>query len=188
VTRGFGREPPSGMSDAALWRRSRITDAAENDVERYLDLAGFVDGLLDPDERERVAERLAGDPVAAADVAAARVAADRAAPPTAVPETVIARACALVGGNEPRHAVVIPFLPPRRPRLRSMAGWGSLVAAMVVASWLGFTLGVDTSLSFTQAGTQAGTQVGQAGEDGFLRELLDPANGFMRDLSEGSQT
>jgi len=182
--RGFGREPPSGMSDAALWRRSRITEAAENDVERYLDLAGFVDGLLDPDERERVAAWLADDPVAAADVAAARVVGDTEVQPHAVPEAVLARAGALVGDDEPRRAVVIPFLPPQRPRLRSMAGWGSLVAAMVVASWLGFTLGVDTSLSFTQAGSQ----VGQAGEDGFLRELLDPANGFMRDLSEGAQT
>ena len=65
-----------------------------------------------------------------------------------------------------------------------MARWGSLAAAMAVASWLGFTLGADTSLSLGQAGARTG----QAGEDGFLRELLDPSTGFMRDLTEGSQT
>jgi hypothetical protein len=58
-----------------------------------------------------------------------------------------------------------------------MAGWGSLVAATAVASWLGFKLGMDTSLSF-----------GPAGEDGFLSEMLDPGAGFMRELTEGNQT
>ena len=61
-----------------------------------------------------------------------------------------------------------------------MARWGSLVAAMAVASWLGFTLGIDTSLSVAQ--------IRQTGEDGFLREMLDPSTGFMRDLTEGAQT
>src|SRR5438128_1727016 len=60
--------------DAALWRRSRTADmtAEEVEAERYLDLAGFADGRLDPDDSEQVAERLAGDPVAAGDVAAPR--------------------------------------------------------------------------------------------------------------------
>ncbi len=61
-----------------------------------------------------------------------------------------------------------------------MARWGSLVAAMAVASWLGFTLGMDTSLSLTQ--------VRQPGEDSFLGELLNPSTDFMRDLTEGAQT
>ena len=61
-----------------------------------------------------------------------------------------------------------------------MAGWGSLVAAMAVASWLGFTLGMDTSRSYAQ--------IRQGGEEGFLREFLDPSAGFMRDLTEGTRT
>ena len=61
-----------------------------------------------------------------------------------------------------------------------MARWGSLVAAMAVASWLGFTLGMDTSLSVAQ--------VRQTGEDSFLGELLDPSTDLMRDLTEGTQT
>jgi hypothetical protein len=34
------------------------------------------------------------------------------------------------------------------------------------------------------------TSVGQSSDDGFLREMVDPSPGFMRDLSEseGNQT
>ena len=154
-----------------MWPRTRPS--------AILDLAGYADGRLDPDDRERVAEWLAGDPLAAGDVAAACALAEIAGRAEAVPETIIARASALVGESTPQRDRVIPFPPSRRnrPRLRGMARWGSLVAAMAVASWLGFTLGMDTSLSF-----------GQAGEDGFLREMLDPSTGFMRDLTEGAQT
>ena len=53
------RNPAAGLSDAALWRRSRTVDMSEDaaETERYLDLAGFADGRLDPDDRERVAAR-----------------------------------------------------------------------------------------------------------------------------------
>src|SRR5690349_5558971 len=90
------REPPAGLPDRALWRLSGVTDAAEDDAERLLDLAGFADGCLDPDDRERVAEWLEGDSVAAGDVAAAQALGTQAAPLEAVPEHVIARACSLV--------------------------------------------------------------------------------------------
>src|SRR5207244_1996426 len=111
--------------------------------ERYLDLAGFADGRLDPDDREQVAERLAGDPVAAGDVAAARALAAGAERTEAMPEAAITRASMLVGGGETQGATVIPFPLSRgnQPWLHGMARWGSLVAAMAVASWLGFTLG-----------------------------------------------
>jgi hypothetical protein len=99
-----------------------------------------------------------------------------------LPEAIIARAGALVGGSPPQRATVIPLQARQRdrPRLHRMANWGSLVAAMAVASWLGFTLGVDTSLSVSQ--------IGQTGDDGFLNELLNPSTGLMRDLTEGAQT
>jgi anti-sigma factor RsiW len=172
------RDPAAGLPDAALWRRSRTVDMTEEAVEaeRCLDLAGFADGRLDPDDRERVAEWLAGDPVAAGDVAAARA---PTGPLDAASEPAIARACALVA---PQRGTVIAFPLSRRgrPRLQVTARWGSLVAAMAVASWLGFTLGMDTSLSLAQ--------IRQGGEDGFLREFLDPSAGFMRDLTEGTQT
>jgi len=175
------RDPAAGLPDAALWRRSRVADIVEDEAELYLDLAGFADGRLDPDDEERVAERLATDKVAAGDVVAARALAESA---ETMPEPAIARAAALVGGGGggPQPATIIPFPFGRRnrPRLQGMARWGSLVAAMVVASWLGFTLGMDTSLSFSQSR--------QASEDGFLREFLDPSPGFMRDLTEGDQT
>jgi anti-sigma factor RsiW len=172
------RMPPDGLSDEGLWQRSRVTDIVETEAERYLDLAGYADGRLDPDDRERVAEWLASDPVAAGDVAAARV----SPLPAALPETAIARACALVDGDQPQRATVIPFRSRQRfgSRLHGMVRWGSLVAAMAVASWVGFTLGMDTSLSVAQ--------VRQTGEDSFFGELLDPSADLTRDLTEGTQT
>jgi len=67
---GTGREPPAEASDRTLWRSAAAAETIEHEGERFLDLAGFADGRLDPDERDRVAERLARDPDAAADVAA----------------------------------------------------------------------------------------------------------------------
>src|ERR1700752_4989035 len=90
----------AGLSDRALWRHSCATDSVdgEAEAERYLDLAGFADGRLDPDNQERVADWLGCDPAAAADVAAARILGQRAhqraqwgAQPEDAPATVIAR-------------------------------------------------------------------------------------------------
>jgi anti-sigma factor RsiW len=182
VTRGDdpGRKARMLSPEAALWRRSCVTDAATSEAERYLDLAAFADGRLDPDDRERVAEWLAGDSEAAGDVAAARALAMLDGRLPSAPEALVARAGSLVGGA-PQQAAVIPFpTRARGPRLRRIAGWGGFAAAMAVASWLGFILGVDASLSYTQ--------IGQAREDGFLREMFDPSTGFPRDLTGGAQT
>lgn len=177
-----GGEDTSGLSDGALWQKSSVTESPEDEAARFLDLAGFADGTLDPDDRERVAEWLSRDPVAAADVAAARGFAAAASEPDAAPEPVTARACALVGGDARRRGDVVPLPPRRRPGLQffALAQWGSLAAALVVAGWLGFTLGMNTSQSFDAAG--------QIGSDSFLHELLDPSTGFMSDLTGGSQT
>lgn len=181
------------LPDRALWRHCAALDMAEDEAEGFLDLAGFTDDRLDPDERERVAERLASSPAAAADVAAARALATRRAAPEAAPEHILARACALVGSRPgstagsavPEGGRVVPFPAWRRsqPTLRGVARWAGLAAAIVVASWLGFALGTDSSAAFGQIG-----QIGQAGEDGFLHELLDPSTGFLRDLTEDAQT
>src|SRR5580693_4342225 len=63
---------PDLSSNRALWRRSCLTDATEDEVSRFLDLAAFADGLLEPDESDHIATLLAADPVARDDVAAAR--------------------------------------------------------------------------------------------------------------------
>jgi hypothetical protein len=64
-----------------------------------------------------------------------------------------------------------------------LAQWGSLAAAIVVASWLGFAMGSGASLDLSQPRQQS-----QAGVDSLLPEVLDPATGFLRDLGEGQQT
>src|SRR5712691_5633944 len=99
---GTGRESPAGLSDNALWQKSRLLDIPEDDSERFLDLAGFADGQLDPDDRERVAEWLARDPIAAGDVAAARALAAAAEQVEAAPQSIIARASSLVGAGIPQ--------------------------------------------------------------------------------------
>lgn len=175
------REPPAELSDRALWQLSCVTDAAEDNAERMLDLAGFADGILDADDRERVADWLARDPIAAADVAAAGALGAREGRLEAVPEPVVARARTLVASTEQRGTVV--FFPTgrhNRPTLYRMASWGSLAAAMAVASWLGFTLGMDTSLSFASRS--------QTGDEGFFSEMVEPSTGFMRELTEGNRT
>lgn len=170
--KGTGRMMP----DAEIWRRSCEMPAPEDEAERFMVLAAFAEGQSDEDDQALAGEWLAREPGLADDVANAGAVV--AAP---LPAAVLARAAALVA-DQPGN--VIAFRP-RRHAVRMIGewtGWGSLVAAMAVASWLGFTLGVDTTRSLTS--------IGQSNDDGFLREMVDPSPGFMRDLSEseGSQT
>ncbi len=179
---GANGEPPAASPDGALWRRSLTIDMAEDEDEHFLDLAGYADDRLDPDERDRIAERLAKDPMAAADVAAARAFAGSGLPDEAAPADVVARACALVADGMPLRGRVIPFPQFLRPQptLHGVARWAGLAAAVVVASWLGFALGGDASAFFGP--------VSQASEDSLLRDLLDPSTAFLRDLTGGVQT
>jgi len=176
---GTGGEPTAEASDRTLWQRTAVAEAVEDEGERFLDLAGFADGRLDPDERDRVAERLARDPDAAADVAAAGALGGTAEP---IPEHLIARACALVSEPGQERGRVIPFTRVRLspPTLPGVARWASLAAALVLASWLGFDLGSATSAAFAP--------VAQSAEDSLLRDLLEPSAGFVRDLTEGVRT
>jgi anti-sigma factor RsiW len=172
-------QPPGPSTDRALWQRSRDADIAQDPAERFLDLAGFADGRLDVDDHARIAELLTQDRAAAADVAAARKLVASPLPPTA--EDVFQRAAALVDASSARRQV-IPFAPrtPSAATVERVARWGSLAAAIVMAAWLGFALGADVSVALTRNASPS--------EDGFLRELLEPSSGFLRDLTEGAQT
>ena len=88
-------QAPNPAADRRLWQRCRTMDADEDEAARFLDLAAYADGLLDIEERERVAALLAADPEAAADVRAAQA---LAVPPNgrlAGLERIIARASAI---------------------------------------------------------------------------------------------
>jgi len=171
---------PHRLPDRALWRRGRDAEIAPDEAERFLDLAGFAEGRLDAEDHARLVEFLRQDAAAAADVAAAQSLAAAAAPAT--PDHVFERAAALVDAADTARGRIIPFAPRSRPaaRLERFARWGSLAAAIVMAAWLGFALGADVSVALTRNGPQA--------DDGFLRELLEPSSGFLRDLTEGMQT
>ena len=174
---------PSGPADRELWRRSRDCDAPapseSGAAERFLDLAGFADGRLDEDDRERVAALAARDPALAADIAAAQAAADEAVSPASA--AIVARAAALVDAPARERGRVIPFPAWRRPQpgLRGVAAWASTAAALVVAGWLGFAMGSDASLAFSRI---------QSNDDPFLSEIFSPSAGSQRDLTEGAQT
>lgn len=183
-------------ADRILWRRSCMIEVAEDECARFLDLAAFAEGRLDPDERERVAEWLRSHKEAGDDIDAARALANggprealgseapwQEAPwQEALSETAMARACALVGGvASGRRGSVVPFRPRagRRPVLGPIAQWGSLAAALVVAGWLGFTLGVDTSGMLAPSG-------GPVLDDGIAQDLFGSSPAFLRDMTGGA--
>ncbi|HTT80418.1 MAG TPA: hypothetical protein VMF86_12140 [Stellaceae bacterium] len=171
----------AGWSDRMVWRRSAATEAADDAAERFLDLAGFADETLDPDDRERVADWLARDPAAGADVAAARAhaAAPEGFPP--LPDAVVARACALVAGRrQPDNIVAFPAWRGDRRRLHGLARWSSLAAAVAVAAWLGFALGTTTSRAYVVSQMPAAAS--------FLGDLLDAQTSSVLPFDEGSQT
>jgi anti-sigma factor RsiW len=170
-----GSLPPS-TPDRTLWRRSREVEADPAETERFLDLAGFVDGRLDDDERERVFALIGSDPLAAADAEAARTLITAAIP--AASGAVVSRAAALV--DPERASGEILAFPQRLPRPRlwpAAASWSSLAAAIAFACWLGFDLGRDLPglASFTRPSDDLGAS-----------ELMEPAPLALRDAPEGS--
>jgi anti-sigma factor RsiW len=154
-------------------------DAGEDEAARFLDLAAYADGLLDIEERERVAALLTADPQAAADVRAAQLAdAERMSVGL---ERIIARASAISSEADSASGKIVPFAPRHGRRiLETFAQWGSLAAAVALVGWLGFAMGSDTSLALSDRR--------QPGDTGLLPELFDPGPNFLRDLGEGMRT
>jgi anti-sigma factor RsiW len=173
------KESAHWSSDRALWRRSCLTDTSEDEGSHLLDLAAFADGGLDPDDHDRVAAMLLRDPVASADVAAARLLAGGAGEQPTNLERIVERACALVPG-EAEQRVVVFARPPRRRVLQGLTQWGSLAAAIALASWLGFAMGSDASRALSSPVLSS--------DSGSLPELFDFGSGFLRDLGEVSRT
>ena len=177
-TDGDRKELVDWSSDRDVWRRSCLIDAPEDEVARLNDLAAFADGLLEPDERDRVAALLAEDSAAADDVVAAR--ALHGVSLSGGLEGVVTRACALA--PDELNLRIVAFVPPspRRHIFHGLAQWGSLAAAIVLASWLGFAMGSD--MSRTLRGPLP------SNEANFLPELFEPGSGFLRDLGEVART
>jgi hypothetical protein len=171
-----GENPPNS-SDKAIWQYCQTQDIEPDEAERLLDLAGFVDARLDPDEHDRVAALLMADIDAAGDIAAARALAAQTHPHAE--ETIVARAAALVAET---RGQVVPFRA--RPRttqsLFMVARWGSLAAAIVMASWLGFALGSDASVALSQ--------INQSSDENFIGDLVDPSGGVLRSISDGLES
>jgi len=177
--RGTSGALPPGTTDRRLWQLSQEIAASPAETERLLDLAGFVDGRLDDDERERVARLIAGDPLVAADAAAARVLLSATLP--AASDEIVTRATELVDpARSSGEVLVFPLRQPRpQPQPRAWPAavrWSSLAAAIAVACWLGFDLGGDLPglASITHPSDELGAS-----------ELLDPAPLALRDVSDG---
>jgi anti-sigma factor RsiW len=173
-------ESPPNSSDKAIWQYCQTTEIEPDEAERLLDLAGFVDARLDPDEHDRVAALLMAAIEAAGDVAAARAIA--AAPHPAADEAVIARAAALAADPVETRGQIVPFRSRVRPaqRLFMVARWGSLAAAVVMACWLGFALGSDASVALSQ--------INQSSDENFIGDLVDPSGGVLRSISDGLES
>jgi anti-sigma factor RsiW len=155
-------------------------DAIEDEATRFLDLAAYTDGLLDIEERERVAALLAADPEAAADVRATQALGGGKPMPVGL-ERIIARASAISSGADSASDKIVPLAArPSRRFLESFAQWGSLAAAVALAGWLGFAMGSGTSLALSDHR--------QPSDIGLLPELFDPGTGLLRDLGEGLRT
>jgi anti-sigma factor RsiW len=153
-------------------------DADEDEAARFLDLAAYADGLLDIEERERIAALLAADPEAAADVRAANALV--VAEQTAGLDRIVARASAISPDTGSVSGKVVPLAPRQGRLLQSCAQWGSLAAAVALAGWLGFAMGSNTSLALSDHR--------QPSDTGLLPELFDPGTGLVRDLGEGLRT
>ena len=175
-------DEPQGPNpaDCRLWQRCRLMDAPEDEAARLLDFAAYADDCLDVEERERVAAFLADDQEASADVRAARALAG-VEPESAGLEQIIARAVAISPDVCTAPARVVPFAPRRgRRAIEVFAEWGSIAAALALASWLGFAMGSDTSRALSEPH--------QTNDATLLPELFDAAPGFLRDLGEGVRT
>ncbi|MGC1891866.1 MAG: hypothetical protein WA709_38295 [Stellaceae bacterium] len=174
-------QAPNPAADRRLWQRCRLMDAAEDEAARFLDLAAYADGLLDIEERERVAALLSADPEAAGDVRAAQALADAPERTLAGLEPVIARASAISPDGHSASGKVVRLVPRQGRRLLQIsAQWGSLAAAVALVGWLGFAMGSDTSLALSEDR--------QPSDTGLLPELFDPGPNFLRDLGEGMRT
>ena len=60
-------QPPQSQ-DRAVWQRSRDTDMAPDEPDRFLDFAGFAEGRLDAEDQARIAALLTQDRAAAEEV------------------------------------------------------------------------------------------------------------------------
>ena len=181
MTQSEGPEyAPNPAADRRLWQRCRTMDADDDETARFLDLAAYADGLLDIEERERIAALLAADPETAADVRAAQTLADAERTPAGL-ERIIARASAISPDTGSVGGKVVPLVPQQGRRLLQIsAQWGSLAAAVALVGWLGFAMGSDTSLALSEHR--------QPSDTGLLPELFDPGPNFLRDLGEGMRT
>ncbi|HLJ62469.1 MAG TPA: hypothetical protein VKT70_00060 [Stellaceae bacterium] len=128
--------------ERALWRRWRQAQAQNRGAEiDPMALAAYAEGRLLEEDADAVEARLALEPALIEDILFARN-----ATPTLAPAALVARLKAL------------PPAPPRRHWQGTTPWWGALAASVMVASFVGFSLGHDAYLSFagpTQPGVEA---------------------------------
>lgn len=146
-----------GEAEPGLWRRFYAPDGGETPAPDALALAAYADGRLSEEAAAPIERWLAAHPElldeALADISAAR--GQTPATVSATTEAIIAKACALVGGDG-ASGNVVPF---RRAvsSWRNALAWSSVAASLVAVSLVGFAMGSDAyqNLSRTQASDAA---------------------------------
>ena len=152
-----------GAEDRTLWRRWRASEMTETRAPDALALAAYAEGRLGEAEAGPVEAWLAAHPEVLADIQTARALAPL--PSDEAYEAAVARACALVAGDDaPAASNVVPLRRVARS-WRDALAWSSVAASLVAASLVGFSMGSDASQSLWHAQTQV--------TSGVSADLLD---------------
>lgn len=143
-----------GDQDRGLWQRWRTLEHSDVQAPDAMTLAAYAEGRLSEAEAEPIENWLAAHPGALAELLADIVAA-REVQHEAVtaPEALIAHACALVPSLAGAGDNVVPLRRGGPAPWRNAVAWSSIAASLIVASFIGFSMGSDAyqNLSSTQA-------------------------------------
>ncbi len=157
-----------------LWRRWRALGNAEPPAAApdALALARYAEGRLSEAEAESVEDWLAARPERLAEIAAARGVAQQ--PLAAADEAMIAKACALVAGDDD------PKIVKLRPagNWRNALAWSSVAASLVAVSLVGFAMGSDAYRSLSGSQTTEAASI----------DTIDGATSLDSYLSDDSGT
>jgi hypothetical protein len=148
---------------AALWRvwRDGSPEPARPQAPDALSIAAYAENRLTPPGRDpeldaatvAIEAWLASDPDALSDLAAARTAAG-SVQSDRVDAAIVARAATLIAAPAPG---IVPFRP-KRQNWRGAVAWSGLAASLLAASLVGFSIGLDDSLSLLGAGASPSSE------------------------------
>lgn len=107
-------------------------------------LAAYAEGRLDEADAAAVEAALAGDPALLDDVLEAR----RSVAASPATKAVVSRAQAIRPGPSGRVVELLPRRPRSARLVAGLIAWGAVAASVLLVSFVGFHLGVQTQRAF----------------------------------------